>query len=90
MASTLEMVSLSVLCLPSTTDSLRTELLPVDGMDEGYERVRQKVDDIEAELHEFLEKYKVSLKCKTLQFRDIGTKDIYQVRLSAPPLPYPY
>ena len=90
MASTLEMVRPSVLCLPNTTDRLRTELLPVDGMDEGYERVRQKVEDIEAELHEFLEKYKVSLKCKTLQFRDIGTKDIYQVRLSSSPLRYPY
>ncbi|KAK4705468.1 DNA mismatch repair protein MSH6, partial [Phenoliferia sp. Uapishka_3] len=59
------------------------ELLPVDGADEDYETVRQNVVDIEESLQEVLEKAKVSLNCTKLEFKDIGTKDIYQIQVPA-------
>lgn len=80
------------------THEVGAELLPVDGKDEDYERVRQNVEDIETQLNDALSKYKKQLEyvhfafvrvgradlllrsCKTLVFKDIGTKDIYQVR----------
>lgn len=37
------------------------ELLPVEGQDEGYETVRQNVEDIESSLHAALKQYKKDL-----------------------------
>ncbi|SDA02255.1 BZ3501_MvSof-1269-A2-R1_C50g00263 [Microbotryum saponariae] len=55
------------------------ELLPVEGKDEQYEVVRRKVEQIEEQLDEQLEKAKKDLRCPAIIYRDIGTKDIFQV-----------
>ncbi|KAI5476724.1 hypothetical protein MNV49_007314 [Pseudohyphozyma bogoriensis] len=59
------------------------ELLPVEGKDEGYETVRQAVEDIEASLQACLKKAKKDLDCRDVTFKDIGTKDIYQIQVPA-------
>ncbi|KAM0755699.1 DNA mismatch repair protein Msh6 [Meredithblackwellia eburnea MCA 4105] len=57
------------------------ELLPVEGKDEAFEDVKSKVEEIENELQELLERAKKSLKCNSLSFKDIGTKEIYQIQV---------
>ncbi|KDE02450.1 hypothetical protein MVLG_07000 [Microbotryum lychnidis-dioicae p1A1 Lamole] len=57
------------------------ELLPVEGKDEQYEVVRRKVEQIEEQLDEQLEKAKKDLRCPAIIYRDIGTKDIFQIQI---------
>ncbi|GAA5881916.1 hypothetical protein JCM16303_003463 [Sporobolomyces ruberrimus] len=57
------------------------ELLPVDGKDEEYERIRQRVDDIESDLQTELKAAQKQFKDSSIQFRDIGTKDIFQIEV---------
>ncbi|GAA5968892.1 hypothetical protein JCM11641_000769 [Rhodosporidiobolus odoratus] len=57
------------------------ELLPVDGKDEDYERVRENVDEVDEALRAELKKAKKALKCDQLVFKDIGTKDIFQIEV---------
>ncbi|GEM07599.1 DNA mismatch repair protein MSH6 [Rhodotorula toruloides] len=56
-------------------------LHPADGKDEDFERVRQKVDEVEDELQQELRSVRKSLKCPDAVFKDIGTKDIFQVEV---------
>ncbi|ORY88074.1 muts domain V-domain-containing protein [Leucosporidium creatinivorum] len=56
------------------------ELLPVDGKDEDYERVKENVEKIEEALQKQLRKAQRDLEC-TVSFKDIGTKDIYQLEV---------
>ncbi|GAA6023217.1 hypothetical protein JCM10207_004484 [Rhodosporidiobolus poonsookiae] len=56
------------------------ELLPVDGKDEEYERVREAVDEVEAALDEELEKARKRFKAgDDVFFKHMGTKDIFQI-----------
>lgn len=55
------------------------ELLPMENVNNDYERVRQIVQDIEDALQSQLEAAKS--RDKAACFRDIGTKDIYQIQL---------
>ncbi|GAA5904211.1 mismatch repair ATPase MSH6 [Sporobolomyces salmoneus] len=57
------------------------ELLPVDGKDEEYERIRQRVEDIETELQGELKAAQKRFKDTSIQFKDIGTKDIFQIEV---------
>ncbi|KAK4055994.1 DNA mismatch repair protein msh6 [Microbotryomycetes sp. JL221] len=57
------------------------EILPVDGKDEDYERVKGNVIKYEDALEEELEDARRQLKSKSIQFRDIGTKDIFQLEV---------
>lgn len=57
------------------------ELLPGDGVNADYDRVRDKVVDIENRLEAELEAAKS--RDKSACFKDIGTKDIYQIQLKA-------
>ncbi|BGP15722.1 DNA mismatch repair protein msh6 [Rhodosporidiobolus nylandii] len=57
------------------------ELLPVDGKDEDYERVRENVEEVETALDGELKKAKKQLKCDDLVFKDVGTKDISQIEV---------
>ncbi|GAA5837892.1 hypothetical protein JCM9279_004059 [Rhodotorula babjevae] len=57
------------------------ELLPVAGKDEDFDRVAQNVEDIEDSLEEALAVARSSLKCQQVVFKDIGTKDIYQLEV---------
>jgi DNA mismatch repair protein MSH6 len=57
------------------------ELLPKEGINADYERVRQNVEDIEVALEKQLEAAKT--RDKSASFKDIGTKDIYQIQLKA-------
>lgn len=71
-------------CVPSCgcADTLgsRAELLPVPGKDDEFDRVAQNVVDVEDSLEEALAAARKSLKCPDIEFKDIGTKDIKQVR----------
>lgn len=61
----------------------------MSGKDEDFDRVAQNVEDIEDSLEEALAVARSSLKCQQVVFKDIGTKDIYQVRLAfSPSLPH--
>ncbi|GAA6027763.1 hypothetical protein JCM8097_008022 [Rhodosporidiobolus ruineniae] len=64
------------------------ELLPVDGKDEEYERVREAVEEVEEALQDELKKARKLLKSNDLNFKDMGTKDIMlievPVKLKAP------
>ncbi|CEQ40291.1 SPOSA6832_01905, partial [Sporobolomyces salmonicolor] len=61
------------------------ELLPVEGKDEEYEaslsllRVRLNVEEIEEALQDELEKAQKQFKDSSIAFKNIGTKDIFQV-----------
>ncbi|GAA6018493.1 hypothetical protein JCM11491_006423 [Sporobolomyces phaffii] len=57
------------------------ELLPVDGKDEEYERIRERVDNIEAQLQSELKAAQKQFKDTSIQFKDIGTKDIFQIEV---------
>ncbi|GAA5834415.1 hypothetical protein JCM5353_008937 [Sporobolomyces roseus] len=57
------------------------ELLPVDGKDDEYERIREKVDDIEEKLQSELKAAQKQFKDTSVQFKDIGTKDIFQIEV---------
>ncbi|GAA5966543.1 hypothetical protein JCM3765_000953 [Sporobolomyces pararoseus] len=57
------------------------ELLPVDGKDEEYERIRQRVQDIEDKLQVELKAAQKQFKDTSIQFKDIGTKDIFQIEV---------
>lgn len=57
------------------------ELLPKKKVNPDYERVKKVVDDIEAALQEQLDAAKS--RDKSACFKDIGTKDIYQIQLKA-------
>ncbi|GAA5901645.1 hypothetical protein JCM6882_006031 [Rhodosporidiobolus microsporus] len=57
------------------------ELLPVDGKDEDYERVREAVDEVEDALDEELAKAQEEFGSSEVQFKDIGTKDIKQIEV---------
>ncbi|GAA5847718.1 hypothetical protein JCM3766R1_000742 [Sporobolomyces carnicolor] len=59
------------------------ELLPVDGKDEEYERIRQRVEDIEDKLQGELKAAQKQFKDASIQFKDIGTKDIFQIEVPA-------
>ncbi|GAA5982227.1 hypothetical protein JCM10908_004792 [Rhodotorula pacifica] len=75
--------------IPDITDLLQEiqelydsdELLPVDGKDEEYDRAKQVCDDAEEALEEALRDAKKQLKCPEIVFRDIGTKDIFQLEI---------
>ncbi|KAM0787401.1 hypothetical protein ACM66B_003486 [Microbotryomycetes sp. NB124-2] len=56
------------------------EMLPVDGKDADYERVKANVDKYEEALQDELEDAKKKLKC-SVSFKDIGTKDIFQLEV---------
>ncbi|KAK4049028.1 DNA mismatch repair protein msh6 [Microbotryomycetes sp. JL201] len=56
------------------------EMLPVDGKDEDYERVKANVDKYEDALQDELEDAQKKLKC-SVSFKDIGTKDIFQLEV---------
>ncbi|BGO99350.1 DNA mismatch repair protein msh6 [Rhodotorula toruloides] len=56
-------------------------LHPAEGKDEDFERVRQKVDDVEDELQQELRLVRKSLKCPDVIFKHIGTKDIFQLEV---------
>ncbi|KAJ8294900.1 DNA mismatch repair protein msh6 [Rhodotorula toruloides] len=56
-------------------------LHPADGKDEDFERVRQKVDEVEEELQQELRSARKSLKCPDAIFKHIGTKDIFQLEV---------
>ncbi|GAA5834783.1 hypothetical protein JCM11251_003661 [Rhodosporidiobolus azoricus] len=57
------------------------ELLPVDGKDEEFERVREAVEAVEEALDEELAKAQKAFKSSDVQFKDIGTKDIMQIEV---------
>ncbi|TKA55262.1 hypothetical protein B0A53_02232 [Rhodotorula sp. CCFEE 5036] len=57
------------------------ELLPVDGKDEEYDHAKQVCDEAEEALEEVRRDAKKMLKCKDVVFRDIGTKDIFQLEV---------
>ncbi|GAA6021689.1 hypothetical protein JCM8202_004312 [Rhodotorula sphaerocarpa] len=57
------------------------ELLPVDGKDEEYDRIRQACDDAEEALETARQEAAALLKCRDIVFKDIGTKDIFQLEL---------
>ncbi|GAA5958465.1 hypothetical protein JCM21900_001479 [Sporobolomyces salmonicolor] len=57
------------------------ELLPVEGKDEEYERVRLNVEEIEEALQDELEKAQKQFKDSSIAFKNIGTKDIFQIEV---------
>lgn len=56
-------------------------LLPLEGADEEYDENTQGLADVEVALQETLKKYKKELGVQAITFKDIGTKDIYQVEI---------
>ncbi|GAA5880636.1 hypothetical protein JCM3774_000560 [Rhodotorula dairenensis] len=57
------------------------ELLPVDGKDEEYDHAKQVCDDAEDALENARRDAKKKLKCPEIVFKDIGTKDIFQLEV---------
>ncbi|GAA5880264.1 hypothetical protein JCM1840_003414 [Sporobolomyces johnsonii] len=57
------------------------ELLPVEGKDEEYERVRLNVEEIEEALEDELKKAQKQFKDSSIVFKNIGTKDIFQIEV---------
>ncbi|GAA5943171.1 uncharacterized protein JCM15063_005224 [Sporobolomyces koalae] len=57
------------------------ELLPVDGKDEEYERIRLQVQALEESLDDELRAAQKMFKDTSIQFKDIGTKDIFQIEV---------
>ncbi|KFH47352.1 DNA mismatch repair protein-like protein [Hapsidospora chrysogenum ATCC 11550] len=53
-------------------------LIPERGIEEDFDESLDRMDEIKAQLKGLLDQKKVSLKCKTLKYTDIG-KEIYQL-----------
>ncbi|TIB05884.1 hypothetical protein E3P96_00805 [Wallemia ichthyophaga] len=56
-------------------------LMPCDGADEAYEEAKKLNEELEEELDEILNKYRREYKTKGINYKDVGTKEIYSIEM---------